>query len=194
MPEPSYRQPTRLRPGPVRPVGPRLLATLPFGLILFGLWLILSSKRDSFHLTVGALTACVVALLAARLVAQSPPIAEPGGQTLGRIPWYRFATYLLWLGTQVVVASLQVAYVVLHPRLPVSPRVLRVRVSYPHTMARLTLANSITLTPGTVTLDVDGDEFLVHALTDAGGRELERGSMPDRVSRLYGATGERTGS
>ena len=105
------------------------------------------------------------------------------------MPWHRFAVYLPWLGVQVVVASLQVVYVVWHPRLPVSPGVLRIRKRYPHTMARLTLANSITLTPGTVTLDVDGDEFVVHALTESGGRALERGTMPDRVSRLFGDIG-----
>ncbi len=177
------------RPTPARSFGPRLLATLPFALILFGLWLVLSPKRDLFHLTLGALAACVIALFSQWLVVQPPPIAEPNGRTLLWMPWHRFAVYLPWLGVQVVIASLQVAYVVLHPRLPVRPRVLRLRACYPHTLARLTLANSITLTPGTVTLDVDADEFLVHALTESAARDLERSTMPDRVSRLYGVTG-----
>ena len=174
---------------PLRSFGLRLLATLPLGLILFGLWLVLSPKWDPFHLTLGALTACVVALLSERLIVQSPPIAEPDGRTLLWMPWHRFALYVPWLAVRVVVASLQVTYLLLHPRLPVSPRVLRIRARYPHTLARLTLANSITLTPGTVTLDVDGDEFLVHALTESAGRDLERSTMPDRVAWLYGVTG-----
>ena len=193
MPEPADTPPQNPSSTPPRPFGLRLLATLPFVLVLFGLWLVLSPKRDLFHLTLGGLAACVIALLSARLVAQPPPIAEPNGLTLLRVPWHRVAIYLPWLGVQIVIASLHVAYVVLHPRLPVSPRVLTLRARYPHTLARLTLANSITLTPGTVTLDVDGDEFLVHALTEAGGRELEHGTMPDRVSTLYGVTTTRTG-
>ena len=165
-----------------------MLAALPFAIILFGLWLVLSPKRDLFHLVLGGLIAGAIALLSGRLVVQPPPIAEPDGGTLLNMPWGRFAVFLPWLGVQVVIASLQVAYVVLHPRLPVRPRVLRLRARYPHTLARLTLANAITLTPGTVTLDVEGDEFLVHALTESGGRELERGTMADRVSTLYGVT------
>lgn len=194
MPEPEeIHRPNRPSPPP-QSFGLRVLATLPFGLVLFGLWLVLSPKRDPFHLTLGALTACAIALLAARLVLQPPPIVAPNGPALIRMPWHRWVVYLPWLGGQVVVASLQVAYVVLHPRLPLSPRLLRLRAHYPHTLARLTLANSITLTPGTVTLDVDGDEFLVHALTETGGRELERGTMPDRVLTLYGVTAAGTES
>ena len=166
-----------------------MLATLPLGLSLFGLWLVLSPKWDPFHLTLGALTACVIAFLSERLIVQPPPIAEPNGRTLLFMPWHRFALYLPWLGVQVVIASLQVTYLLLHPRLPVSPRVLRIRACYPHTLARLTLANSITLTPGTVTLEVNGDEFLVHALTTSAGRDLERSTMPNRVSWLYGVRG-----
>ena len=190
MPERVDTHPTN-RSTPPRSFLLRLLATLPLGLILFGLWLVLSPKRDLFHLTLGALTACVIALLSERLIAQPPAIVEPDGRILLRMPWHRFALYLPWLGVQVVIASLQVTYLLLHPRLRVSPRMLRIRARYPHTLARLTLANSITLTPGTVTLDVDAesDEFLVHALTESAARDLERGTMSDRVSRLFGGTG-----
>ena len=194
MPEPAHRPSSSPPSTPARSFGHRALAALPFSVLLFALWLVLSPKRDPFHLVVGALTAAVIALLAERLVALSPPIAEPNGRTLTRMPWHRFLAYVPWLAVQVVIASLQVAYAVLHPRLPVHPRLIRVLARYPHTLARLTLANSITLTPGTVTLDVDDDEFLVHALTEAGGRQLEEGTMPDRVSALFGVATERTES
>ncbi|MDP6579660.1 MAG: Na+/H+ antiporter subunit E [Vicinamibacterales bacterium] len=193
MPERSDRTPSS-QSTPTRSFGLRSLAALPFGFLLFGLWLVLSPKRDLFHLGLGALTACAIALLSGRLVGQSPPIAEPNGRSLLRMPWHRFVGYLPWLAWQVMIASVQVAYVVLHPRLPVDPRLLRVRVRYPHTLARLTLANSITLTPGTVTLDVDGDEYLVHSLTEASGKALEQGTMPDRVSTLFGVKAEGIGS
>ena len=190
MPERVDAYPTNRSPPP-RSFGLRLLATLPLGLILFGLWLVLSSKRDLFHLTLGVLAACVIALLSERLIVRPPVIAEPNGRTLLWMPWHRFVVYLPWLAVRVVIASLQVTYLLLHPRLRVSPRVLRIRARYPHTLARLTLTNSITLTPGTVTLDVNGDEFLVHALTKSAGRDLERSTMPDRVSTLYGNAGPR---
>jgi len=177
-------------------VGRQVLDAVPFGVVLFGTWLVLSPKRDLFHLGLGAATAAAVAVLTARLVAQPPALGAPhSGHTLLRqMPWHRFLGYLPWLASQVVVASLQVAYIVLHPRLPISPRVVRITAPYPHTLARLTLANSITLTPGTVTLDVEGDTFLVHALTEDGSRELQRGAMSDRVSALFAARDDPPGA
>jgi len=177
-------------------VGRQVLGAVPFGVVLFGTWLVLSPKRDLFHLGLGAATAAAVSVLTARLVAQPPALGAPhSGHTLLRqMPWHRFVGYLPWLASQVVVASLQVAYTVLHPRLPISPRVVRITAPYPHTLARLTLANSITLTPGTVTLDVEGDTFLVHALTADGSRELQRGAMSDRVSALFAARDDPPGA
>ncbi len=173
-------------PPPTRTRVLQLVGAVPFSLVLFGFWLLLSPKRDSFHLGLGAATALVVAVLAARLVAQPPALGSTAGdQTLRQMPWHRFGRYLPWLGTRVVVASLEVAYIVLHPRLPISPRIVRITARYPHTLARLTLANSITLTPGTVTLDVEGDTFVVHALTDEGGRATQDGAMADRVASLF---------
>ncbi len=182
-------EPTEANPSPglSQPRGVTLAAALPFSLVLFGLWLLLSPKRDLFHLSLGAATAVVVALLAARLVAQPPALGAtaPGDTTLRQMPWRRFGRYLPWLAGRVVVASLQVAYAVLHPRLPISPRIVRVKGRNSHTLARLTLANSITLTPGTVTLDVEEDTFLVHALTEEGARGLETGQMSNRVAALF---------
>jgi multicomponent Na+:H+ antiporter subunit E len=93
--------------------------------------------------------------------------------------------YVPWLVWEIVASGLQVAYVVLHPRMPIAPGLVRIRVNLPHTLANLTLANSITLTPGTVTLDVDGDEFLVHALTPASARGIELGEIQSRVATLF---------
>ena len=188
MPESTTDRLTPPTEVPPRAVGFRFLAAVPFALLLFGLWLVLSAERDWFHLGLGAVIACIVAVLAARLVAQSPPITGVDGGTLLGIPWYRFVTYVPWLGIQVAVASLPVALVVLHPRLPIQPRLVRIRAPFPHTLAKLTFANSITLTPGTVTLDVAGDDFLVHSLTESGGQELEEGTMANRVSSLFRVT------
>lgn len=175
--------------GPSHPAAGTWTATLPSSLAMFGLWLVLSPKRDLFHLSLGAATAVVVAVLAARLVAQPPALgaAAPGETTLRQMPWHRFGSYIPWLAVRVVLASLEVAYAVLHPRLPISPRLVRITAGNSHTLARLTLANSITLTPGTVTLDVEEDTYLVHALTEEGARSLETGEIPNRVAALFRA-------
>ena len=73
--------------------------------------------------------------------------------------------------------------------MPIQPRLVRFRIQLPHNLARLTLATSITMTPGTITLDVQGDEFLVHALTEKNAQSLipseEEGSMQSQVLSLY---------
>ena len=132
-------------------------------------------------MSLGSATAGIVAWLTVGLARLTPQI---GG--LSPTTWIRFAGYLPWLGWQVVVASLRVAQVVLDPRLPVDPTLTRIRSANLSTLAKLTLANSITITPGTVTLDVTDDEFLVHALTLEGARDLEKGATSHRVVALFG--------
>ena len=79
--------------------------------------------------------------------------------------------------------------IVIRPKMPISPCMVQFEAPLPHALARLTLANSITLTPGTVTLDVEGDTFVVHALTASSANALTpkagQGSMHRRVKFLY---------
>jgi multicomponent Na+:H+ antiporter subunit E len=102
------------------------------------------------------------------------------------MPWGRLLAYAPWLLVQVVLASLHVAQVVLSPKMPIRPRLVRFRADLPGEVAHLTLANSITLTPGTVTVDRHGDEYLIHALTDDTAGGLLGGDMQRRVGRVFG--------
>ena len=154
-------------------------------LLLFGLWVVLSSKIDVSHLVAGAMAALVIAVATCNLLLLPPLIGFSREHPLADVRWRRVPLYLLWLSWEIILAGLQVARVVLHPRLPTTPRLVRFRIKLPHTLARLVLANSITLTPGTVTLDVDGDDYLVHALTENAARAIEDGIMLTRVSALF---------
>ena len=164
-----------------------LRQVLPLAIALFVLWLILSGKFDVFHVAMVPAAPCV-ALGTRRLLLLLPPdIGPPGAHPVGAMP-LRFLGYVPWLIWEIIVSSLHVAYVVLHPKMPIQPRLLSFKTSFPHVLAKLTLAASITLTPGTVTLDVDNDEFLVHALTDTSAKGLEPGggAMHRRVAALFG--------
>lgn len=97
----------------------------------------------------------------------------------------RLLGYMPWLFREIWRANVQVVKVVLDPRLPIDPVVMRVPMRYASDLARTALANSITLTPGTVTLDVDGETLVVHAITRAGGAELLGGDMARRVGRVF---------
>ena len=167
----------------------RVKRAAPLAIVLFALWLVLSGKLDAFHLLLGAGSALGISLGTRRLLLFPPALGLPGASPWAVIPWLRLVLYLPWLLGQIVVSSLQVAYVVLHPKMPIQPRCIRFQTPLPHTLARLTLATSITLTPGTITLDVQDDAFVVHALTEAAASALDppagNGEMQRRVMALY---------
>ncbi len=97
---------------------------------------------------------------------------------------WRLLGFWLWLGREVVVSSIEVARIVLRPRLDVEPKVVSIDGSGLGPVDLAVLGNSITLTPGTLTLDVHEDRLLVHALTAEGAAALERGEMQRRVAAL----------
>ena len=97
--------------------------------------------------------------------------------------------YWPWLLWQIFLSGLGVARIIVTPSLPATPTLLKVRASQTTAAGRATYANSITLTPGTVTVEVEGDEFLVHALTADGAADLSEGLMDRVVTRFEGARG-----
>jgi multicomponent Na+:H+ antiporter subunit E len=169
----------------------RAKQAVPLAVVLFVLWIVLSGKLDPFHLLMGVGSALGISLGTRRLLLLPPALGPQAVSPWAAIPWLRLVAYLPWLLGQIVVSSLHVAYVVLHPKMPIQPQCIRFYTPLPHTLARLTLATSITLTPGTITLDVQGDAFVVHALTEAAARSLDpptgNGAMQRRVAALYTA-------
>jgi len=86
-----------------------------------------------------------------------------------------------------VKSAWDVTRIILNPRLPVSPTLVRVKTSQKTTVGVVTYANSITLTPGTISVDVGRGEILVHALTREGAAGLQSGEMDRRVTRFEGS-------
>jgi multicomponent Na+:H+ antiporter subunit E len=171
---------------------------ISLALLLFAFWVVLSGKFDAFHLSIGAASAVCIALGTQPLLLRAPAIVPDARHPLRAIAWGRLLLYVPWLAWQVVLSSLQVAWVVLHPKMPISPCIVQFDTSLPHELARLTLANSITLTPGTITLDVEGDTFVVHALTTSSALALTprtgQGRMQQLVEFLYRPSASNTKS
>ena len=94
------------------------------------------------------------------------------------------ARYLAWLLVQIVRANIAVARLALLPRMRLSPMLLRVPAQPRSELGRVLYANSITLTPGTVSVHLDDEEVEVHALTRAAAAELAGGEMGRRVAEL----------
>lgn len=93
-------------------------------------------------------------------------------------------SYVVWLGKEIVEANIEVTKLILRPKLSIRPRMIRVRASQSTELGRVILANSITLTPGTVSVDMQGDRIWVHALSFEGAEEDLSGDMDRRVCKL----------
>jgi multicomponent Na+:H+ antiporter subunit E len=146
-------------------------------LVLFAFWLVLSGIYTPFLVAAGLGAAIAVALLARRMEVLDRE-GHPVHLSLAAL------TYWPWLAKEIVKSGWQVARIILDPQLPISPSFVRFRPSQKSTVALATHANSITLTPGTITVDADPDEFLVHALTREGAAAVVDSEMDRRVSRL----------
>jgi multicomponent Na+:H+ antiporter subunit E len=146
---------------------------------LFAFWLALSGHYTSMLGSVGAASAVVCVLAAIRM-----RVADAEGHP---IELFRGAvTYFPWLIVEIAKSAWSVTKVVLHPRLPISPTLTVVRASQKTAAGVATYANSITLTPGTITVGVNGNDLTVHALVRDGALDLEGGGMDRRVSQFEG--------
>ena len=151
----------------------RLVSTF---LVLFAFWLLLSGFFTAFLMVAGAASALGVVLFSRRM-----DIVDHEGHPVHLAP-RALLVYWPWLIKQIVKSAWQVATIILRPSLPISPVLVRIRSTQKTDVGRTTFANSITLTPGTISVEVGRDEFLVHALTRDHARELEAGEMDRRVT------------
>lgn len=147
-------------------------------LALFAFWLILSGHYDPFHIGAGVVCAGLVTLLSSDLFTFGT-----GARSSFRIG--RFALYVPWLLWEILQASLYVTWLVVRPS-GIRSRVIRFRTHLRNELAKVVLGNSITLTPGTVTVDIEGDLFTVHALSDTAADALLDGDMERRVAWVFG--------
>ena len=146
--------------------------------VLFGLWLLFSGLFTPLLLALGALSSIFVAWLAQRMGLLAPEADSTWLRPL------RCLAYLPWFAWQVAKANADVVLRILVPSKGISPRVLRVATTQASDLARSVYANSITLTPGTIAIDVSGEVITVHALSREGAEDLASGEMDTRVSAL----------
>ncbi len=99
---------------------------------------------------------------------------------------WRAIGYWGWLCVEIIKANIDVIKQVLSPQMSISPTMVRVRASQRSDLGQVIYANSITLTPGTISVDVANDEILVHALSESGAKDLIGGEMDRRVTRMAG--------
>jgi multicomponent Na+:H+ antiporter subunit E len=148
------------------------------GLLL--LWLLLSGHYTVMVTAFGVISALGVTVLANRL-----GVLEPDGWSFAFLA--RLAGYFPWLIKEVASANVELARRIWNPTLPIRPQVIRTRTSQRTPVALATFANSITLTPGTLSLDADEPGVIrVHAIADSTAEGLQTGEMDRRVTALEG--------
>jgi multicomponent Na+:H+ antiporter subunit E len=144
-------------------------------LILFTFWCIFSGYFDAFHLLLGVICSIIVTIFSSHYLFPEPITIE----SIKRIG--RFIGYIPWLIYQIIIANLQVVYLVLHPRMPINPKIITVETTLKDDISRVIMANSITLTPGTITVDIKDNTFWVHSLSDASSSGLINGDIEQKV-------------
>ena len=147
--------------------------------ILFAFWMLLSGKFDAFHLTLGAICCVLVAYLFHDLLFANVRVGDM------RVVAARFIAYIPWLIQQILLANIHVVSLVVRRRMPIDPRVVTFKTKLETDISCVTLANSITLTPGTITMDIKDGVFYVHAVSQKVADELNAGDMEDRVAHIF---------
>jgi len=140
---------------------------------------VLSGHYTVTLMVIGAVCSVGVVALASRMAVldkEGHPI-----YLLARAVWYW--PWLIW---EIIKAGIDVSKIILTPSLPISPTMVNLRASQKSAVGIVTYANSITLTPGTVSVEVEGDEITVHALTLSGAEDLEGGRMDRIVTSFEG--------
>ncbi|MDP6859813.1 MAG: Na+/H+ antiporter subunit E [Verrucomicrobiales bacterium] len=154
---------------------------LIFSLLLIT-WVILSGLLDEFHIGLGILSCVLVTWLSSGLLFNDRSLRFHSRLRQA----FRLLFYLSWLLWQIVLANIHVLRISFSPRVKeqIQPQLVRFRSGLKSDFEKYVLAQSITLTPGTVTLQIDDDVFLVHAISDVAAKGL-MGSMADRVRHVF---------
>ena len=157
-------------------------------LVLFGVWLAFSGHLEREYMAMGALAAIGATMTTHWLFAgtRDERFAHPPHSfRWAAATIFRLFLYLPWLAWEIFFSNLHVAAIVLDPRLPIRPSLVEFETSLKSEHAQVLFANSITLTPGTVTVDASDGTFLVHCLSAKSRYGLENGSIQRKVAAVF---------
>ena len=150
------------------------LKTMGFFLI----WLLLSASFDLFHVGLGLVAAFGVAWFNTDRSASRFTILRL------RIVWY-----FLWLVGRILQSGFHLSVLILHPALPIDPKLIRYRTKLREEAGIVLLGNSITLTPGTITAEINSQELLVHAMDDKSADDVTSQRLEQKIAGLFAEKG-----
>lgn len=152
-------------------------------IFLMAFWYIMSGFFDLTHTIMGVLSVGIV--MAINYKFETYPFYEGETDVIKDLRFFYAPYYFGWLLIQIVISGIEVAKILLSPSLPIETSVIRFKVNYPNPYCKLILGNSITLTPGTLTVDIEGDQFTVHAISPVSFEGIASDKMPRKVLKLF---------
>lgn len=146
-------------------------------------WVIMSGFFDVIHISMGVASVAFVMIINHKLRLQQ--FFEDDTDVLRKLRFTRAVFYVFWLLWQIIVSGFQVAALILKPKMPVATAMLKFKADLPGAHAKMILGNSITLTPGTLTVDITGNEFTIHSLTPESMDGIISDEIPRQVLQLF---------
>ena len=175
----SSREPVRVD-GPGTATGPRSTPrVIAAGAVVFAFWLVISASLAWMDLALGVVLSLLLGWWSVRFLwsGDAPRLS------------LREATVLLrqspGFGLRILLSALHVARLVLDPRLPIEPRLVTCRTRLRREISRIAFAQAVTLTPGTLTVDMRGGDFLLHCLDEASAEHILDGSLERQVAGIF---------
>ena len=144
-------------------------------LALFVFWVLLSGSFDWVHLGLGLICSFGVAWVNS---GHSPFVPK------FRL-WLSIFLYLPWLFYKIFESGIHLSKLILHPSLPIEPRLISVETKLRHQAAVVLFGNSITLTPGTITVEVEQNRLIIHAMDRDLGDDIESKQMESKIADIF---------
>ena len=156
-----------------RPISPKFLFLKT--IVLFVFWILLSASFEWIHLGLGLVFSFAVAWGNAGHSSFVPKFRL----------WSRILLYFPWLFYKIVQSSLHLSKLILHPALPIAPQLISVESKLRHHAAIVLLGNSITLTPGTITAEVDRNNLVVHAMDKVISEDVASKQIESKIADIF---------
>ncbi len=155
-------------------------------ILLFAFWVLLSGRYELKYLLIGAAAAALVTYLTGDLIYKPgrKKTRMPGAGFILRSAW-QLLLYIPWLIWAIIKANIQVAMIIIKPKMPIDPVILKFKTNLKNKVALVTLANSITLTPGTITVLMENDTYTVHCIRGDAASDLENAVMQNKVGKVF---------
>ena len=148
--------------------------------VLFIFWVVLSGHYTPFLLGIGVISCVFVVFLIIKM-----NILDDEAHPIKFL--FSAIKYWPWLLGQIIQSAVNVAKIIINPNLPITPTMIKIKPLQKTDIGIVAFANSITLTPGTISVETNKDNILVHAITRDNAFDLEQGVMNEKCKRFEGS-------